>query len=83
MQFHDGLYEGQTESSAWLMPRGIDTIKPIKDLGQMFRRDAASSVFHPDFRAIPLKFPDGNHDSSARRSMAEAVIQQIAQRAPK
>jgi len=60
MQCHDGFDNRQSQAGTRLMSRRIDTIKAVENLGKMFRRNAASGVFHPDFHTIPVPLSDDN-----------------------
>jgi len=54
MQIHDGLDDGETQPGSFRRASRIDAIKPVEQLGQVFRRDTAACVLHADRRAAAL-----------------------------
>ena len=74
----NGLGDGQAEAEASVIAAaGVGTVKSLKEMGQLLRRDGLAAVFHRQ-HGLTVPGTQFQTDEAAVRGVFDAVVQQEA-----
>src|SRR6476661_6426091 len=73
------LYEGETQAGAFVRTTGIEAPEAPQSLFTPLRRDAGAGIGHLD-TDLPLPRGHADVDPAAIRSVADCILQEIAER---